>query len=170
MTPHPMTTAAQWIRSLKLVPHPEGGYYREVYRSQETLPRKALPSRYSKPRSISTSIFYLLRGRDCSRFHRLASDELWHFHAGSALTLHVITPQGQYQALHLGGTGRGGQTPQVVIPKNYWFAATVDTPRDYTLAGCTVAPGFDFADFEMADRATLLSLCPRKAALIRRLT
>jgi len=141
-----------------------------VYRSEETLPRRALPTRYSGPRSVSTSIFYLLRGRDCSRFHRLASDELWHFHAGSALTLHVITPQGQYQALHLGGTGRRGQMPQVVIPQNHWFAATVDMPRRYTLAGCTVVPGFDFSDFEMANQATLIHLCPRKAALIRRLT
>lgn len=165
-----MNTAAQWIRSLRLAAHPEGGFYREVYRCAEGVSRKALPSRYSGPRAFSTSIYYLLRGRDVSRFHRLASDEIWHFYAGSPLTLHVIDPKGRYQTIHLGGEGRRGQHPQQVIMRNHWFAATVDNLRQYTLMGCAVAPGFDFADFELADRDTLVRLCPSKVSLIKRLT
>lgn len=165
-----MKTAAQWIKILKLVPHPEGGFYREVYRCAEGVSRKALPSRYSGPRAFSTSIYYLLRGQDVSRFHRLASDEIWHFYAGSQLTLHVIDPKGHYQATRLGTCGGRCQQPQQVIMRNHWFAATVDNTSQYTLMGCTVAPGFDFADFELADRDTLARLCPSKALLIKRLT
>jgi len=165
-----MKTAAQWIRGLKLAPHPEGGYFREVYRSDEGVSHRALPKRYSGARSFSTAIYYLLRGRDISRFHRLASDEIWHFYTGSPLTVHVIDPRGGYQAFHLGVSGMRAQQPQLVIRKNHWFAATVDNPRLYTLTGCTVAPGFDFSDFEMADGDALIRLCPRKATLIRHLT
>lgn len=165
-----MTTATHLIRSLKLAPHPEGGFYREVYRSDETLPPAVLPERYSGPRSFSTSIYFLLRSRDVSRFHRLASDELWYFHAGSPLTVHVIDPKGRYTAHRLGINASRKQQPQLVVGRNHWFAATVDLPRCYTLVGCTVAPGFDFADFEMAEQAPLIRLCPKKAALIRRLT
>lgn len=161
-------TASQWIRSLGLKPHPEGGCYREVYRCDETLSRRALASRYEGDRACSTSIYYLLRGREVSRFHRLASDEIWHFYAGTPLTLHVIDPDGRYDALRLGG-GEVGK-PQQLVPRNHWFAATVDGARGYALVGCTVAPGFDFADFELADRESLIRLCPHKAALIRRLT
>jgi len=165
-----MTNATHWIRSLQLAAHPEGGFYREVYRCAESLPARTLPARYAGPRAISTSIYFLLRSRDVSRFHRLASDELWHYHAGSPLTVHAIDPSGRYTAHHLGIDRRRKQTPQVIIPRNHWFAATVDLPRTYTLAGCTVAPGFDFADFETATPSALLALCPNKAALIRRLT
>jgi len=151
------------------MPHPEGGFYREVYRSDEGAGRKALPARYSGSRVFSTSIYYLLRSQDISRFHRIASDEIWHFYAGSSLTLHVIDLRGGYQAVHLGIEGQRRQQPQQVIKRGCWFAATVDNPRQYTLMGCTVAPGFDFADFELADQNTLAALCPGKAALIRRL-
>lgn len=165
-----MTTSAQWIRSLQLAPHPEGGFYREAYRCPEVLHRKVLPARYSGPRAFSTAIYYLLRSRDVSRFHRLASDELWHFYAGSPLTLHVIDPAGHYQAYYLGTEVRYGQQPQLVTKRDHWFAATVDRARQYALVGCTVAPGFDFADFEMADRNTLIRLCPEQTILIQRLT
>lgn len=165
-----MKTAAQWIRSLRLAAHPEGGFYREVYRCADGVMRKALPARYSGSRAFSTSIYYLLRGRDVSRFHRLTSDEIWHFYAGSSLTLHVIDPKGRYQAVLMGGEGLRGQQPQQVIMRNHWFAVTVDNSRQYTLVGCTVAPGFDFADFELADRDTLVHLCPGKASLIQHLT
>lgn len=163
-----MPTAQHWIRRLRLAPHPEGGFYREVYRSPERLAAPALPARYAGPRACSTSIFFLLRSRDVSRFHRLASDEIWHFHAGSPLTIHVIDPQGRYRALHLGL--EGGGKPQQAIPRGHWFAATVDRSRRYTLMGCTVAPGFDFADFRLADRDALVRLCPARASLIRELT
>ncbi len=163
-----MKSARYWIRGLQLMAHPEGGFYREVYRSAEGVDRKALPARYSGSRAFSTSIYYLLRSEDVSRFHRIASDEIWHFYAGSPLTLHVIDPRGDYQAVHLGVEGRR-QQPQQVIKQGAWFAATVDNPREYTLMGCTVAPGFDFADFELANQSTLAALCPRKAALIKRL-
>ncbi|MEI6166484.1 MAG: cupin domain-containing protein [bacterium] len=165
-----MKSARYWIRRLQLIPHPEGGFYREVYRSDEGVGGKALPARYNGPRAFSTSIYYLLRSQDVSRFHRIASDEIWHFYAGSPLTLHVIDPQGCYQAVHLGVEGHRRQQPQQVITRGDWFAATVDNPRQYTLMGCTVAPGFDFADFELADQDTLVALCPTKSSLIKRLT
>lgn len=165
-----MKSARHWIRSLQLMAHPEGGFYREVYRADEGVDRKALPARYSGSRAFSTAIYYLLRSQDVSRFHRIASDEIWHFYAGSSLTLHVIDPGGGYQAVHLGVEGDRKQQPQQVIRRGDWFAATVDNPRQYTLMGCTVAPGFDFADFELASQNELAALCPRKAGLIRRLT
>lgn len=165
-----MTAATQWIRRLRLVPHPEGGFYREVYRSAGTLAGKALPSRYRGPRSMATSIYFLLRSQDVSQFHRLASDEIWYYHAGSPLTLHVIDPHGRYRAFRLGLEAGTRQQPQLTIPRRHWFGATVDRPRQYTLLSCTVAPGFDFEDFELADRDTLLRLCPKQPALIRRLT
>jgi len=162
--------ARAWIRALALQPHPEGGHFRETYRSAERLPAAALPSRFGGKRSVSTAIYFLLRGGECSRLHRIRSDEVWHYYAGSPLTVHVIDVQGRYRALRLGRTPSAGQLLQVVVPAGAWFGATVDRARGYALVGCTVAPGFDFADFELADRTTLLRQFPRHRRIIERLT
>lgn len=163
-----MSEAAQWIEKLQLQAHPEGGYYRETYRSALSLPESVLPAAFSGDRSVCTGIYYLLQAGDCSRLHRIASDEMWHFHAGGTLAVHVIDPTGDYQCLSLGLSA--GAVPQQVVPAGAWFGAEPSPGTDYVLVGCTVAPGFDFADFQMADRAALLAAYPRHAGLIRRLT
>jgi predicted cupin superfamily sugar epimerase len=161
-------TADDWIERLGLQRHPEGGWFREVYRSAETLPAAALPSPFQTPHPISTSIYFLLRGRECSALHRLKADEVWHFYAGSSLTLHMIAPDGTLSRVTL-----GPDLPfQTVVPAGHWFGATVDedSPACFALVGCTVAPGFTFDDFELGDRAQLLAQFPQHRDLIERLT
>ncbi len=161
-----MKDANSWIKYLRLTKHPEGGYFREVYRAAESVPRAGLPARYGARRTFSTSIYFLLKGSEVSRFHRLKSDEVWHFYAGDSLTIHVIDRRGRYKRFRLGGS----HAFQCIVPHGDWFGATVDGNKGFALAGCTVAPGFDFVDFEMAKRSELVRLCPKKKRLIERLT
>jgi len=165
-----MKTAHYWIRKLKLKKHPEGGYYREMYRSNETIPSKSLPGRYSGKRAFSTSIYFLLCGNESSAFHRLKSDELWHFYAGGPLTIHIISPSGKYSTMKLGSNPDRAQTFQYVVKRNNWFGASIDSKQGFSLVGCTVAPGFDFTDFELADRKELLRLCHSRKSIIKKLT
>jgi len=165
-----MTTADDYIRALKLQPHPEGGWYRESYRSAESIPQDALPERFPGPRRFATAIYFLLTSDSCSALHRIKSDELWHFHAGSALTLHLFDPDADYRALLLGPDPRSGESFQALAPAGCWFGATVEQPESFALVGCTVAPGFDFADFELGERAALLREYPSQRRLIERLT
>jgi len=165
-----MISAEDWIRILKLVPHPEGGFYREVYRSSVSVPKRALPARFGGARALSSSIYFLLRSGEVSRFHRLKTDEIWHFYEGSPALIHVISSEGSYHCLLLGRNVRQGELLQVILPARTWFGAEVVRSRSYTLAGCTVAPGFDFADFELARREDLLACFPRRRAIIERLT
>jgi uncharacterized protein len=165
-----MKSASQLISALSLQPHPEGGWFRETYRSGEVIPAQGLPDRYAGPRAFSTAIYFLLTSESFSAFHRLRSDELWHFYRGSALIVHVITPQGEYAPLRLGPEAGQGDRCQVVVPHGCWFAATVAAAEAYSLVGCTVAPGFDFADFEIARREELLARFPQHWELIRHLT
>lgn len=150
--------ARQWIDKLKLQPHPEGGWYSETYRSDQMVdtPRGRRPA--------GTAIYFLLTGQEVSHLHRLQADELWHYYAGGPLALHLIHHDG-YEALRLGPTHL-----MQCVPANVWIGASLDYPHNYTLVGCTMAPGFDFADFELADRATLLDRFPQYPALIERLT
>jgi predicted cupin superfamily sugar epimerase len=159
-----MHNAEYWIAHLGLIPYrEEGGFFRQVYRSSDTL--TALPARYSGPRCASTSIYYLLKSGQCSRLHRLKSDEIWHFYAGSRLTLHIIEPGGRYTTSVLGPGAF-----QIVARAGDWFGATVNDPDSYSLVGCTVAPGFDIADHEMGDRAALQREYPQHHAIIEKLT
>jgi len=158
------------IATLELQPHPEGGWYRETYRAAESIVPEALPARYGGPRSHATVIYFLLDSASFSALHRLKSDEQWHFYRGSALTIHVIEPDGRYAPIRLGPNPVGGESFQAVVPHGCWFGATVDTPGTHALVGCSVAPGFDFADFEMATRAKLCLDFPQHANLITRLT
>jgi uncharacterized protein len=164
-----MQTAEYWIRHLHLLPHPEGGFYRETYRAAENIQLCGLPSRFPAPRSFSTAIYFLLRSQDKSLFHRIKSDELWHFHAGSALNIYLLQEEG-LQVFKLGDNLDDGDSLQVVIPANCWFGAKLHSLNGYTLAGCTVAPGFDFKDFELADRASLLREFPDQEQIITALT
>ena len=163
-------SAAYWIERLRLAPHPEGGYFRETYRSSEIVARAALPKRFPGARAFSTAIYFLLPSGEVSRLHRLRSDELWHFHAGSALVIAILEPGSGAREIVLGRDPDRGETLQAVVPAGSWFGAHVRDSGSFTLAGCTVAPGFDYADFDLADRVALLRQFPDQAALIARLT
>lgn len=158
------------IDMLKLKRHPEGGYFCETYRATETIPAAALPDRFQGSRHYATAIYYLLQSNDFSALHRLSSDEIWHFYGGAPLDIHTIDPSGNYQKHRLGNDLQNGQSFQIVVAAGCWFGATVALPDSYTLAGCGVAPGFDFADFELADSQSLIGNYPQHAALILRLT
>ncbi|WP_298039950.1 cupin domain-containing protein [uncultured Desulfuromonas sp.] len=162
--------ARYWIEKLGLERHPEGGCFRETYRSEEAIPSRGLPERYGEPRPFSTAIYFLLADGDFSALHRIRSDELWHFYRGSSLTLHVIEPEGIYGKIRLGADPEKGQALQAVVKAGCWFGATLNEPDSYALVGCTVAPGFDFADFEMGEREALLRRYPRHGDTIRKLT
>jgi predicted cupin superfamily sugar epimerase len=165
-----MPDARHWIDALGLRPHPEGGYFRETYRAAEGIARANLPRRFDGDRAFCTAIYFLLTGTEFSALHRIRQDEVWHHYDGAALTVHVLAPDGTYTALRLGKNTAAGEAPQAVVPAGHLFAATVDDSTSFTLAGCTVAPGFDFADFEMPPREGLLRQYPKHGELIRRLT
>jgi uncharacterized protein len=160
--------AQYWINHLGLSPHPEGGYYRVTYQSDLTIVRSALPSGYQGDRVASTAIYFLLDEGNFSAFHRIASDELWHFYAGSSLVVYVIDPDGSYSELHLGNGS--DEVFQAVVKAGCWFASRVKDGAGFALVGCTVAPGFDFADFELATRSKLIGIYPAHQKLIEELT
>lgn len=162
--------AAYWVAYLRLRPHPEGGYFAETYRSQEMIGPGKVPGRFSGSRCFSTAIYYLLQGDDFSAFHRLRADEVWHFYAGGGLVLHAIDGHGRLATHHLGCDPALGQVPQVWVPWGTWLAARPLDRASYALVGCTVAPGFEFEDFELARRDQLVRLFPRHRDLIVSLT
>lgn len=165
-----MTKAQDWIDRLDLSPHPEGGYFRETYRSPLTITWPIAGDEPPGTRSLATSIYFLLTSDNFSALHRLRSDEIWFHHAGHPLTIHVIEPDGTYKPLRLGFVPDGSTQPQALVPAGCWFGSTVDEPGGFALVGCVVAPGFDFADFEMGARETMLKDYPQHAEIIRRLT
>jgi uncharacterized protein len=162
-----MNPVDYWINHLELLPHPEGGFFKETYRATETVNEP--PARFDGKRNFSTAIYFLLRSQDRSVFHRIKSDEIWHFYQGSTLSIYVLSNQGL--TIHkLGSNPAQGESLQVVIPANCWFGAQVDEPGSYALCGCTVSPGFDFQDFEMANRNDLLKKYPEYEKEIIQLT
>ncbi len=158
------------VESLALLPHPEGGFYKEVYRSEKLLSKETLPDDFSGDRSYCTSIYFLLTSENFSAFHRIKQDEIWHFYGGSVLTVHVIDKEGNYIAHKVGMNFSQGEQPQLVVPAGCWFASSVTKEDSYAFVGCTVAPGFDFDDFELATRSALTALYPKHANIIHRLT
>lgn len=146
-----MKTAAYWVEKLELEKHPEGGWYREIYLSEDIVPQTGLPSSFRGERSFATSIYYLLEGTDFSAFHRIKSDEIWHYYAGTSAIEIFSLEKGKLKKYLVGDDPESGQTFQVIIPKNTWFAARLVNREGYALAGCTVSPGFHFEDFELAD-------------------
>lgn len=165
-----MNTANYWIEKLDLIKHPEGGYFREMYRSDEYIPKTALPARYQSKRNFATSIYFLLEGREFSSFHRIQSDETWHFYVGSTLELYVLNEKGTLTTHLLGRKPEKGEALQSTIPRNHWFGARVVKKDSFALLGCTVAPGFHFDDFELANRSILLQQFPNHGQLIKELT
>lgn len=163
-----MNESKDWISKLDLLAHPEGGHYKEVYRSEETIISQALPSRFSGDRSCATSIYYLLKRGEFSKFHRIKSDEIWHFYAGSPMQIIHIDIEGKLVKRQLGIDIENETIPQLLVCAGDWFAA--QSLGDYSLVGCTVSPGFDFADFEIADRKKLISAFPQHQKTIEKFT
>lgn len=157
------------ITTLDMKKHPEGGYYKETYRASESYENESLPSRYKGRRSTGTSIYFLLPSNELSKFHKLASDEIWHFHLGGAAKIFIISPSGQLEVKTIGSDIAKGELLQVVILKDHWFGALV-VRGEYILVGCTVSPGFEFEDFELATADPLKKICPEYSELIDRLT
>ena len=160
--------ARKYIKKLRLKKHPEGGYYREVYRSGEKILPAHLPKRYKTSRNFSTSIYFLLEGKQFSTFHLLQSDELWHFYDGSDLMIYIINPEGELITRKLGNSD--DTEFQIVIKKHCWFAAEVCNKKSFSLFGCTVSPGFEFEDFKLGKRELLLKKFPDYGELIKRLS
>lgn len=161
-------TVQQLVTHFQLLPHPEGGYYKETYRSNELIDEAALPERFRGKRHFSTTIYFLLESGNFSAFHRIQSDELWHFYTGDPLRVHVLSPEGNYTMIQLGNAGRE-PCFQAMVPAGSWFASETAPGGLFSLVGCTVSPGFDFADFELADPAALMAVYPDQSELIGRL-
>lgn len=161
-----MQDATFWINKLGLKRHPEGGFYVETYRSGEKVAGSALPSRFKSDHTFGTAIYFLLRSEDISAFHRIKSDELWFFHAGSSVDVYFLTEQGMERHR----LGNSEAAFQLVVPANTWFGAKVVDGGSFTLVSCTVSPGFEFEDFELASRHDLLSQFPQHEQVVRELT
>lgn len=162
-------SAVDYVEQLQLQPHPEGGYYSRTYQSEEKIPAAALPARFGADRVMSTAIYFLLGGTDYSAFHRIKSDELWHFYTGGGLHIYVIHPDGTGEILLLGSDMQQGYRFQQLVKAGCWFASKPANETSFSLVGCTVAPGFDFADFEMAKEDKLLNLYPQYQQWIQQL-
>lgn len=165
-----MQRTNQLIKILNLKKHPEGGFYKETYRSEGVIPSEVLSKDINGDRNYCTGIYFLLISDNFSAFHRIKQDEMWHFYEGSPLVVHMIDKEGNYSLQKIGLDLEDGQVPQFVVPKGVWFASEVMKPDSYSLVGCTVAPGFDFADFELAEKDSLISEFPKYSKIIDRLT
>jgi predicted cupin superfamily sugar epimerase len=165
-----MNRKEKLIQQLELIPHPEGGYYKETYRSEGSISKSTLPADYSGDRSYSTGIYFMLIADTFSAFHKINQDEMWHFYDGSSIELHMITSDGIHSCVHIGRDIENGEYLQYVVPGGVWFASRVKGNAEYSLLGCTVSPGFDFADFILPNTTEMTALFPRHAEIIGELT
>jgi len=161
--------AAQIIEKYRLLPHPEGGWYKETYRSEEKIPAEALPKQFGGSRSFATAIYFLMEAQNFSAFHRIKSDECWHFYAGGTLEIYIIDQLGNLSIVLLGNEMAKGERFQFVVPANCWFASKPAPGVAFSFVGCTVSPGFDFEDFELAQGDVLSLQYPQHAAVIHSL-
>ena len=157
------------IQQFQLLPHPEGGWYKETYRSAELLEADQLPKRFGGQRSMATAIYFLLEQGNFSAFHKIKADECWHFYAGQTLEIFVLQTSGELETIRLGNNIEAGECFQYVVPANLWFASRPIATADFCFVGCTVAPGFDFEDFELADANTLSAQYPQHHDCIHQL-
>jgi predicted cupin superfamily sugar epimerase len=163
-----MLTADELIALLDLKPLPlEGGYYRETYRSADVLPAAALPARYGTDKSAGTAIYYLLTSDTFSALHRLPTDEVYHFYLGDPVEMLQLWPDGSGRVVTLGQDVRAGQLLQAVVPRGVWQGSRLRAGGTFALLGTTMAPGFDFADFEAGERRKLVARYPDHAPLIQ---
>jgi predicted cupin superfamily sugar epimerase len=166
-----MVTAEELIARLGLTPHPsEGGFYVETYRSDEQIEAAGLPERYGAPRALGTAIYYLLTPTHVSAMHRLQSDEIFHFYLGDPVEMLLLHPDGSGKVVILGAGVQEGIRPQITVPRGVWQGAHLAGGGRLALLGTTVAPGFDFADFEIGSREELLRAYPQFADLTTALT
>jgi hypothetical protein len=163
-------TSIELIGKLDLQEHPEGGFFKETYRSKGVINESNLEESYQGDRNYSTCIYFLLTSEKFSAFHRIQQNEIWHFYDGSPIHLHMIHEEGNYASQLIGRELSRGEVPQFVVPGGVWFASEVAEGGDYSLAGCTVSPGFDFADFELKSGNDLVELFPEHEKIIQRLT
>ncbi|MDG1475513.1 MAG: cupin domain-containing protein [Vicingaceae bacterium] len=160
-----MKNAQYYIKHLQLEQHPEGGYFKETYRSKENV-----INRNGVERSASTGIYFLITSEFYSAFHKIESDEMWHYHDGAALSVYIITENGELEILKIGNDIENGEQLQGVVPAGCWFASKVAISNSFSLVGCTVAPGFDFDDFVLAERKELIQEFPKHKEIITDLT
>ncbi|MGG0642971.1 cupin domain-containing protein [Sporosarcina gallistercoris] len=156
--------AAYWIRHLQLEPHPEGGSFASSFAADSTIET----SRGKRP--LYTSIYFMLADGEVSHFHQLQSDELWYYHDGNALTVHMISPDGDYSAVKLGLDIEQGERPQLLVPAGSIFGSSMIEDGDYALVGCMVAPGFDFEDFKLFTEEELVEQFPQHTEIIQTMT
>ena len=164
-----MISPEQLIQQYELAPHPEGGWYKETYRSKEAIAAAALPERFTGQRVFSTAIYFLLEAGNFSAFHKIKSDECWHFYTGDPLEVYILKPVGNLDIIFLGSDISKQQVFQYVVPANCWFASRPSPDSKFSFVGCTVAPGFDFADFELATADNLIDEFPQHKDLIQSL-
>jgi predicted cupin superfamily sugar epimerase len=162
-----MPTIDELVKQLGLLPHPEGGFYAETYRSAGGYSHSGDTQDY---RSYSTAIYFLLTKGNFSALHRIKSDEGWHFYLGDPVHIHSISREGDYCCIALGNDFTKGERPQYVVPAQSWFGSESVGETGYSLVGCTVAPGFDFADFELAEKEKLMAAFPDYTFIIEKLT
>jgi uncharacterized protein len=169
--PPPKLSAQEVIELLALVPlEPEGGYFRETYRTHDTIPMTSLPARFRSARAFSTAIYYLLTPDTFSAMHRVASDEIFHFYLGDSVEMLQLLPNGFGRIVRIGSKITEGEHVQVVVPQGTMQGCRLADGGSFALMGCTVAPGFDYEDFERGDRTALLEQYPNFTPLIDKLT
>ena len=164
-----MNTAVFFRTHYAMLPHPEGGWYRETYRSNEPILLADQPDRFPNNRSYATAIYFLLEQGQFSAFHKIKSDECWHFYAGDPLDVLMLDQSNGLTITRLGPNAEAGEVFQFVVPANTWFASRPAIGSSFSFVGCTVAPGFDFADFELADADSLTAAYPEHADTIHAL-
>lgn len=165
-----MQSADYWIEKLKLEPHPEGGFFKETYRANLLIDEGALPADFQGHRFIATGIYFLLKQGHFSAFHKIKSDEMWHFYDGQSLEIVYIDASGDLITIKLGRDFDKGEVLQAVVPANCYFGSYLPKDSTYALVGCTVSPGFDFQDFEMPSKEEMLRLYPQFDRIISKLT
>ena len=164
-----MYTGKYFIEKLGLKEHPEGGYYSECLKSSDIIDAHSVDAAFGGDRRLWTSIYFLLKDREVSRFHRIKSDEIWYYHSVTPLVIHIITKEGELKKVRLGLDAEREEQPQVLVPKGCIFGALMDG-LGYSLVGCMVSPGFDYEDFELLSREDLIKEYPQHEFIIKRLT
>ena len=164
-----MYNAEYFISKLSLEPHIEGGYFKEVYRSSLEISSRVILASLNGKRNLSTTIYFLLKSGQFSKFHRLKSDEIWFYHFGSPMVVHTIDDKGEYKPFRLGLNFEKDEKPQVLISSGFIFGAEPANKNSFSLVSCMVSPGFDFRDFTLLKELELLDMYPGHANIIRKL-
>jgi uncharacterized protein len=161
-----MNLTNQLIDKYKLQPHPEGGWYTQTYKSADIIPSCSVPEQFPDNRPYSTAIYFLLEAGSYSAFHKIKSDECWHFYYGDPLQIFIINHSGEMQMITLGINFSNNEHFQYVVPANSWFASRPAANSSFSFVGCTVSPGFEFTDFELANQADLIANFPKHKEII----